>query len=1103
MDENKNISELKQEQNILGKIASTLIDKYRVIYLMLFVLLIVGVKAYNDLPRETMPDINFPYGVVGTVYPGASPAEVENLVTDVIEKKLNDIEDLENITSTSADSYSTVILEFNTKVDIDDKIEDIKSELTGIESELPEEAESPSIFSFKTGEIPVLTLGVAGDYEDYELKEIAEDIKEELEKVKDVKEVKIVGGVEREIQVIVNPAKLDVYGISKNDIKNAINYSNINIPGGAIELDGLNYNLRTIGEISKVSEIENIIVKVSGKTPIFLKDIAEVKDTHTEEKSYATLGINNNGEYENKKLISLSVLKSEDGDATKVSKKVKKTLEAEKGKTYPSDIEIDISTDYGKEIENQLSDVTGNALSGLFMVITVLFLFIGLSESMIVAFVIPLSLLGTFIALGQADMSLNSISLLALILALGMLVDNAIVVMENIDRLREKGLSPLKAAKVATNQVAPAIMASTMTTLAAFFPLAIMDGIMGEFIKSIPLTVIFALTASFFISLTVTPALCSRFLKGKKMQGKGKQAAVAVITITSYLAFANGLTPTLLSVLAAIIFGSAMYFKEFRLENTNLEESKMIKDYSNNIYSIITDSKKRKRVIMAAIAAFIMSIALIPLGVLKVELVPKTDSEQIYVNIDLPKGYLVEDTEVVVKEVESRLYKYEEIEKILTTVGTKGSDGRLRTSNGATENEARITIDLVDDKDRDKKSYEMIDLIREDVKDIAGAKIELEEPASGPSSGKPISIELKGGDLETLEEVSDELKVLLDDIDGVVDSETTFTDGVPELRFTVNKSKAKLLGLEVASIGSGIRTTIIGTDVGIYKENQEEYDIVIKDNDKNIKSIADLEKITFTNNKGEKIGFSQVVKIEEAKGVVAIEHDELDRVAKVSANVEKGKNLAIIMNKFNEKVKEYRFPNGVEMSIGGESERMADSFGDMFFNMQIAVLLVFVILTVQFNSFSQPFVILMSVPLAVIGVLPGLVLTGNNFGFYAFFGIVALVGIAVNDAIVLIDYINYLRSVGIEKYEAVREAGKTRFIPVIATSLTTIGGMLPLALKDPEYAQMGFALIFGLMASTVLTLLMIPVIYTSVDEFKEKFKKKVPVLIDEEERIYE
>ncbi|MFZ5967721.1 MAG: efflux RND transporter permease subunit [Bacillota bacterium] len=1095
------------QKNILGRISEFFINQYRVVYLIIIALVLMGTNVFLSLPREERPEIILPYGMVTVSYNGAAPNEIESLITDKVEAKLDEIDDIKSITSTSSNGLSSVFIEFEEGVDINDKLQEMRNKISDIQNQLPEDSDAPIVRSFETGSMPIMVFNISGEYDFVTLKAIAEDIKAEIEKINGISEVTIVGGLEREINVYIDPAKLATYNVSVSEIRNAISKSNVNAPGGELSLDGLNYNIRTVAAFNAVEEIENIIVSNKNSTPVFLKDVARVQDDFAQATSYSEMYVK--GVSEDKDIthsISISIVKKDDADTIKPSEDIKKLLADQKGRLYPEDVFISITEDAAVEVDERLGDVTGNAISGLLLVIVVLFLFIGFRESLIVAFVIPLSLFASFILMNLYGMTFNTVSMLALILALGMLVDNAIVIMENIDRYRDEGMDISNASKIATNQVAPAVASSTLTTMAAFLSMAFMSGPMGEFLRVIPITVMFAIGSSLVISLAITPALCSRFLSKHKVERKDRNTrmefirnimSVVLVFGISLYAFSDKGSFGWLSWTGAIIFSAAMVIKKFKFREDLGHDSKIIQAYTGFLSNILATKRRRIALILLALVLFVTSLATIPLGLLKIELVPATDTTSLSINVETPTGYLLEDTGSVITEIEQVLFSYPEIESFVSNVGNTGSRNTIATASGRDKsNTGKISVYLVPLEERERTSMEIVESLRRDMKDIAGAKITFEEARRGPSAGTPISIELRGDNLDELSGIANDFEETLTSINGVIEPNVSSGEGAPELQVVVHKQRASLLGLDPTMIASEIRNAIQGVKASTFKENQDEIDIMIRTYEEKFNTIKDIENIYFTNSMGEKIAFSQVAALEETKGLTAIDHDDLQRIVKVEADLSEGITMNEVLKEFQLKIKDYPMPEDISVSYGGEAETTEDTFAELFLNLIMAVILVYIILAIQFNSLSQPLTILFSVPLAVVGVMPGLILTNNSFGMYGFMGIVSLVGIAVNDAIVLVDYINYLKRDGYDMKDAIVEAGKTRFMPVLATSITTIGGILPLALKDLEYGQMGFALIFGLMTSTLLTLIFIPVLYSLSEEFKGWFQKKVPVLVE-------
>ncbi len=1105
------IPELLEKKNFLGKWATFFIERYRVTYLLIIVILIWGAGKYAGLQREAQPKVTIPFAYINTMYVGASPQEVEMLITDPIEKKMEELEGVKQITSSSGFGYSTVFLEFESGIDVQEKVREMRETLSDVSTILPAEAETPIVSDMKTGESPILVFSVSGEQDRTELQHYAKNIKKEIEKINGVREVTLLGNVNREISITVDPQKLSVYAVSLQDIKNAITLSNINLPGGDIELSGKSYNIRTVGRFDQIQDMGNIVIKYTDHGQIYLKDIAVIDDGYEKIKMHARRSDALSTEQATvTNAIVVAVKKKESADDIKVRDRIVQMLEEKKTTLLPDDIKFELISDKADYVDEQLGSVIDNAKSGLFLVIVVLFLFIGLGESLIVSFVIPLSIFTAFGLMNVSGMTLNNISMFSLVLAIGMLVDNGIVIMENIDRLRNKGLSARLAAEVATNQIAPAVLASTLTTLAAFFPMLMTSGITGDFIRPIPMTVIFTLTASFFVAITITPSICSQILKrrpsqvvlkqNKVLQSIVKIGSVITVFILSLYAFKDwdktGFEQFgILAYSAAIIFAVAMIVKQFAPKK-KLNNHPVIHQYSRFLYWVVSKTRRKLMVIGTIILLFVLSVSMIPTGILKVEMFGAEDYSTIYVTIKTPTGSTLSDTLAISEQVEKTLYSIQEIKNFMSYVGHQGSDiwSDLSVEEGGTPNEGRVIIELYDAQQRDRTSMDIAEQIRNDIKNIAGAEIKVRELESGAPTGPPISLRIKGENLDDLKKTADDFVRILDSIDGIRDIQTSIGEGSPELQIKVDKIKAAALGLDDMSVALSIRNAIHGVTATTFRDDQDEIDIVIRTTEDKLRTIRDLDKIFFYTRRGTAIPLSQVAQVIEGESVLSISHEDGMRRVWVNARIDDKKLTAAEANaKFNQKIAAYSYPDGIAIKTGGEMEALGDSFGDMMMNMIIAAILVYIILAIQFNSLSQPIIILLSVPMALIGVMPGLFITGNAFGFVSFIGVVALVGIAVNDAIVLVDYINYLRSTGMEMKEAIKETGVTRFLPVMATTITTAGGILPITLKQPFFAPLGISLIFGLCMATVLTLVVVPTIYSLLEGYKlnKKIKKEL------------
>jgi len=1087
---NEYIPELHDKKNLLGKWASLFIDRPRIIFLIIIAILIWGFSSYLQMAKEINPEIRLPYIYVSTSYIGASPEEVETLITEKLESKISEIEGIKSLKSTSSLGSSQIEISFELDVDMEKKENEVREKVTEVKAELPEDATDPHIGEAEVGNKYVLILNLTGIDDFAALKNAADNLRDEIKKIKDVSDVEVYGGLEREIKVLVDPQKLAAYNISLEEISNAMKSSNLNMPGGNINLENRKYNIRAVGKFESLEDIEGVVVSYIGSSPLYLRDIAVVIDGYKEIQSDSRMSVGLGTDNPSvKKAVTLIVKRKKGTDAIKISKQVRNILKEGKGTIYPEEVKNDITLDLSKYIEDDLGAVIDNSKSGLFLVIIVLFIFIGLSESLVVSTVIPLALLTAIGFLKGIGSSINTMVLFSLVLAIGMLVDNGIVVMENIDRLRMKGVNSKDAAKAATNQVAPAVMSATLTTLAAFLPMAITPGLYGYWMKWIPITVMLALGSSFFMAITITPALSSVYLKDHGKQSKKshpvaskifKVLSIVGVFILSMMAFKEKqewiINTNLVAWFFAIVFTASIAYKLIRGKENPLNNP-FIKRYGDILYSIVKSKKKRIIVLGAVLLLFAVSISLPVLGLLKVTVFGDVDSDSFRISIKTPMGTDIETTSRITGEVEKILFDYPEFKSFTTDI--------------TSSNRARINVNLIDIEDRKRTSMELAEDCRNRVKEIPGAVITVGENRSGIDFGnKDVELMIYGENIETLKEIASDFSEMLKDIDGTIDVGNNFENGMPELQVRVDKEKAALLGLDNRTISLGIRNAVHGLEATTFRDNQDEIDVIIRTNEEKLRTKEDFDSIYFYSQFGQPIPFSQVATIEEVDGYSAIFHHGEKRYAKVGANVKNQEEKMVITKKFMEKVDNYRLPNGYSTGFDMEQEETNEYFTNMMKNLVIAMVLVYLVLSIQFDSLSQPLVILFSVPLALIGVFFGLTIVRSYLGLVSFIGIVSLVGIAVNDAIVLVDYINYLRKNGYDMNEAIRETGMTRFIPVMATTITTVGGILPITLKNEFYAPMGYAIIFGLTFATMLTLVIVPILYSFVDDIKHYFKKK-------------
>ncbi|MBN1516947.1 efflux RND transporter permease subunit [Candidatus Sumerlaeota bacterium] len=1027
------------------------------VFALLVVLIVMGLISYMKLPRESNPDIEIPWIFVVTAYEGASPEDVENLITRPIERKLKSLTDVKEMKSSSTEGISHIQLEFEPDIEVDNAIQKVREKVDQAKGDLPSDLlDDPEVIEFSlTNEFPVMFVFVTGDVGLVRLKKIAEDIQDEIESISGVLEAKLSGGLEREIRVEFDLERIGMYGLTLPEILSAIRSNNLNTPSGSIDIGDAKYSLKVPGEFTTPDEINNIVVAVRDGRPIYLTDIATAVDTFQDRTSFARL--------DRTEAVSLKVTKRAGENLLQIADKIKEIGDAWEQK-LPEGIDIIYTNDSSKDIHNMVSDLENNILSGLLLVLVVIFVSLGFRNAILVSLAIPFSMLLTFVTLDAMGITLNMVVLFSLVLALGMLVDNAIVIVENIYRHRSEGKPLKQAASEATSEVAWPVITSTATTVAAFGPLLFWPGIMGEFMMYLPLTVIIALLASLFVALVITPALGSLLVRvSVKHRAIGMAGAVDDLRSTPQFgpivrAYRGILRRTLNSSGAALLviffFGLLVYmiFLQVQLGNGT-------------------------------------------------EMFPDTEPQRIMVSIDAPEGSNIYQTDQLTRIAEEQIERYGNIRTITTTVGASNS--------GNAPNKAQIVVDMVDRELRAdsgpggkiyfRDSNQTLAEIRKDVQSaIVGATVKVDKEEMGPPTGADVNVEISGDDFDALAAIADQLMRAIKDVPGLVDLEDDYERGLPEFRVEVDKERAALLGLDASQIGAWVKAAVNGMVVGDYREGEDEYDIVARLPEERRSNIEQIASMRIPDYEGNATPLTSVARIVTSSGLGAIKHIDQKRVVTVSANAADGYNANQLLAHVQEIAKTINLPSGYQFSYTGQNEDQEESQEFLTQAFLIALFLIALILITQFNSITTPLIIMVSVILSLLGVYFGLILLDKPFGvIMTGMGVISLAGVVVNNAIVLIDYIEQLRAKGFELREAILRAGCARFRPVMLTAITTILGLLPMAIGvsfdfrkwewilDSESSQwwgaMATAVIFGLTVATILTLVVVPSLYFLLD----------------------
>ncbi|PSQ73432.1 MAG: AcrB/AcrD/AcrF family protein [Bacteroidetes bacterium QH_1_64_81] len=1245
--------------------------KYRTaIAVFTLILAVGGLVSYLTIPKESRPSIEFPQIVVTSIYPGASPSDVESTVSQVIEQEISSINGIDEMRSTSSEGVSTVIVEFTPDVETDKAYREVNRAVDRAQPDLPDAVEEPLVDEVNTDEFPIMTINLAGSYSLARLKEVGEDLQDDLEGISSVLEANLIGGLTREVQVNADLSALKTYNVSFNTLINTIQQENTNIPGGSIDVDRLNYLVRVDGQFDDpADQIENLVVKTtSDGQNVYVRDVANVIFGFKDRESYSRLRIlkreTESGETvsvpdsarRTAQVISLDVKKRPGDNILETSEEVKSTID---DFPFPSGTEVLITGDESENVQSLVTDLENNIISGLIFVIVVLLFFLGVRNATLVGIAIPLSMFTTFLVFQGLGYTLNFIILFSLIIALGMLVDNAVVVIENIYRFREEGYSRWEAARLGTAEVGAPVVAATATTVSAFAPMLLWPGIIGEFMSYLPLTLIITLASSLFVALVINPVVTGFFVRVKGREDEEADAqqspaiaryggAALILLLGVTLGVANWKTLVVVGTALPVLYLIHVYVLKplgDRFAESGLPSliqwyrgflGRMLqRDYAPK-YALLRNTGALAALtigggivgvgglvyaaagqtaamfllvpggVMAALGAigillhtlesiylggwtsvkfggvlFVLMLAIlslsyatgrlalpallklmsVPAGIVLVGLLgallntndrllltdnraalltgslgglaligglflvaptgqaffPDTDPNRVQITAEAPLGTNIETSNTVARTAEDRILTLLDenpkseanIENMVVNVGV-GEDAQF--GGGAQQSErSRISLNMVDYAERPESSTRTLEKLRSQLQGIPGTEIEFAKQEQGPPTGPPVNIEISGPEFDRIVQISKEIKSQLNDaaksgqLPGLVDVTDNLNTGRPEVQVDVDREQAAEYGLSTTQIAQTVRSAIQGIEADTYRSGEDEYDITVRLQEADRTTLESLQNLTVTNQLDQQIPLTSVANIEEGTGFGAITRIDESRVVTVSGDAAPGHNGPEVLNRVQDELSEYReqLPPGYTMEYTGGNEEQQESFGFLGTALAIGASLILLIMIIEFNSISAPFIIMAAVGLSLIGVFLGLILTRTPFNLFTFIGIIALAGIVVNNNIVLVDYIMQLRGRGADKRSAIIEGGATRLRPVLLTALTTILGLVPLTfginvdfvglLADfaPNFqfgsentqfwGPMGAAIISGLTFATFLTLVIVPAMYSAFD----------------------
>jgi multidrug efflux pump len=1086
------------------------------VLILFLIITLAGVLAYQTIPKESFPEIEIPMIAVNTVYPGVSPRDMESLVTRVLEQELNTVPDLKVLTSTSVEGYSSVVAEFTTAVNMDEALQRIREKVDLAKPDLPPDAEEPAIFEFDFQDVPILQVNLSGDYGLVRLKETGEDLEDQLEQISTVLRVDLRGGREREVKVDVSLSRLQFYGLSLEDLVDAVRNENVNIPGGSIDVGEMKFLVRIDGELHDPLLIRDIVVDTRNGRPIYVRDIAEVDFGFAERESYARL--------DGRAVVTLDVVKRSGENIIETADAVRAVVD-EMHSEFPPTTVVKITSDMSQDIRMMVSSLENNIISGLLLIVAVLLFFLGVRNSALVGIAIPTSMLLSFLVLSVLGVTMNMVVLFSLILALGMLVDNAIVVVENTYRYVEEGWDRADAARKATGEVAVPVIAATLTTLAAFGPLLFWPGITGEFMSYLPLTLIITLSSSLFVALVIVPVLCARYLRldGEKsdpMPRAGRWVLLivgAVILLPMFLsnAFSMGLlaaTALICWVLNRVVLGPVgRWFQDQGLPNlVNRYETALRWCLGHRLVSMA-----------GTFAILVVTVMLFGQFNQGIEFFPEDiPPKQVWIDVETLVGTKVEFTDSIIRTLETEVVNVEGYGDAESGVATVGGGGNALMGSSQGPNSGRIMVSFVDYQDRAQNTNETMARMQEQLgRDVAGAEISVDKPQEGPPSGPPVNVEIVGKDPETLKDLSDRVVYILRNsavgarLTGL---ESDLDEARPELSVTVDREKAAMYGLSTSKVAGMVRTAVQGTEATQYRTGNDEYDVIVRLAEPWRNDLESLRDLTVANEPDDQVPLVSVASWDVGEGLGSIRRKDMDRVATVSSQVKEGFQKNAVLVEVQETLGPFvadELPPGYTVRYTGESEDQAEAQGFLGSAFLVALGLIAFILVTQFNSVIKPVIILTSVIMSTAGVLLGLMVFQMPFGvIMTGVGIISLAGIVVNNAIILIDYIDTLRERdGLVRDEALVRGGRTRLRPVLLTAITTALGLVPLAIGlnfnffglytalDPDlfwggeqaawWAPMAIAVIAGILFATFLTLLLVPVMYSLTDDMMVWFRR--------------
>ncbi len=1008
------------------------IDNYRITYLLMIAILVFGFISIYQIPKESSPEVNIPVIVINTPFPGAGAENVEELITKPIENQISGLSSIERINSTSRQGLSTIIVEFSPSADYSEKINYVRDQVNRVRPNFPRDAGDPLIQRISFSDVPIMNIAISGDYSLSDLNLYAREIKSELEKIPNVSEVNIIGAPEKEIRIFFDDKRLFQYGISPQLIPSILSRENIDFPVGLIETGGGNYNIRTESLLLSSEEIANLPLIYKGGAIIRVGDVADVEDVFSDIGSIARLSTERNIPVST---ISIQVFKeSGQGDVLSINDLAEEKI-ASLEDSFPEDLNIETIQSDATMIRDDLFMLSKSILFTITIILIILALFLGIFDALIASIVVPFSFLITFVVIDLFGLTINFLTLFSLVLSLGILVDASIVVTESIFEKKKKGKNNKDASIETIEEFHAPLITGTLTTIFVFIPMLLVSGIIGEFIKSIPITISSVLISSLFVSLVILPTINTRFKGCVKKESK----------INRYFNY-------------------------------------LINIYREKLSFILLRKKFSYSFLGVIFFLFLITSSFPFIGIVSLNMFPSPDSDTIFINLEAPSGTPLREMDEIVKPIEKRLLEDKNISSFITFVGQRAQAGSINVGNTSNPNLAGITILL--EEERKEKSTEIVSRYRNLFKDIEGAEVRVTQTEAGPPTEGAIQINITGRDIKKIEDTALLFSEILSEIEGVENIESGISSAPGEFIITLDKDNLRRYNLSSFEIAEYLRMAISGriaTDIKLF---DEEIDIIVYSNLKKTDDgigfsvpvdISEIRNMHIQTERGV-VSLENFIDISLTEGRGSINRRDGERIISVRADAEKGFSVPEIINEFRKRTEDISFEE-ITIGYGGEVDEIQSSFIDLFKSMIVGIIMIFSLMVFQFKSYRQSIFILITIPLASIGVFLGFSIVRQPLSFPGFIGVVALSGIVVNNAIIIIDTINKRYSSSKDIFSSVIDGATSRFRPVILTTITTVFGLIPLIFVGPVWAPVAYSIIFGLIFSTILTLFVIPIIY--------------------------